>query len=276
MCSRRPPARTMVVGALLVLVLAGCAGTRQGPAAPVPTAAQTLPAAAPAAHAEAAIDLFERQQRERAELAMRQGRLADAQRAWEVLITLRPMRSDYHAAQADVQRQIQSQVAERMPKALAAHKRNELDSAAQLYLGVLALSPDHEAAAEGLRAVERDRNKRNHVGKLARYTLARRAPGDAEAAKPAGSSARPPAPKAAPKASGDRNEVEHASMLASQGELDDAIALLQAHLAVQRGDAEARRLLGDLLNQKAERAQQVPRRDQPITPGGVKPNRTTP
>ncbi len=35
-------------------------------------------------------------------------------------------------------------------------------------------------------------------------------------------------------------------MLASQGELDDAIALLQAHLAVQRNDAEARRMLGDL------------------------------
>ncbi|HSW03638.1 hypothetical protein [Aquabacterium sp.] len=263
-------------GLLMMVLLSGCAGTRPGPAAPTTPTAAAEPMA-PAPTADAAVAQFERRHRERAEQATRQGRLADAAQAWEVLVTLRPQRADYRAAQAEVQRQIQAQLAERLPKALAAHKRSEWDLAAQLYLGALALSPDHEAAADGLRAVERERNKRNHVGKLARYTLARRAPGEAEPSKAATAAATKPVPaKPAPKATGDRNDVEHASMLAAQGELDDAIALLQAHLAVQRNDAEAKRLLGDLQNQKAERAQQTSAREQPGSPPAAKPNRPAP
>ena len=262
-------------GLLVVLLLASCAGTRPAPAAPTETA--TTESLAPAPSVETAVARFEQRHRERAEVAARQGRLADAAQAWEVLVTLRPQRADYRSAQAEVQRQIQAQVAERLPKALAAHKRSELDLAAQLYLAVLALNPDHPAAADGLRAVERERNKRNHVGKLARYTLARRAPGEAEPPRAPGAVAAKPAPsKPTPKATGDRNEVEHAAMLASQGELDDAIALLQAHLGVQRNDVEARRLLGDLLNQKAERVQQASTGEQPVSPAAVKPNRATP
>lgn len=220
-------------------LLAGCAGTRPPPA---PAPAAPTPVAAPAS--DSAVEQFERRQRERAELATRQGRLADALQAWDVLVALRPANAEYRAAQADLQRQVQALVAERLPKAAAAHKRGELDSAAQLYLGVLALQPDQPRAADGLRAVERERNKRQYVGKLARNTLARRPVG--EAARTHGSAAQRPGAKSAPKPTGDRNELEHAAMLASQGELDDAIALLQAHLAVQRNDAEARRMLGDL------------------------------
>jgi hypothetical protein len=182
-----------------------------------------------------------------------------------VLATLRPQRGEYRSAHADVLRQIQAQVADRLPKAQAAQKRGELDSAAQQYLAILALSPDQEAAADGLRAIERERNKRNYVGKLARNTLSRR---NADAAK----TARPAAAKPAPKVTGDRNEVEHASMLAAQGELDDAIALLQAHLAIQRNDAEARRMLADLQAQKAERAQQGAR-ETSTAPAQAKPLR---
>jgi tetratricopeptide (TPR) repeat protein len=260
---------------LLLLLLAACAGTRPAPGAP--TQAVTAESPTPAPSAETAVARFEYRYRERAELATRQGRLADAAQAWEVLVTLRPLRTDYRTAQAEMRAQIQAQLDERLPKALAAHKRSEWDLAAQLYLAVLALNPDHPAAADGLRAVERERNKRNHVGKLARYTLARRAPGDTEPPKAAGAGAAKPAPsKPTPKATGDRNDVEHAAMLASQGELDDAIALLQAHLSVQRNDAEARRMLGDLLNQKAERAQQASTGEQPISPAAVKPNRPKP
>lgn len=257
---------------ILSLALLGCAGNRPAAEAPKPAAPADAPSTGPGAEALAAIDQFERRQRERAELATRQGRLADALQGWDVLATLRPQRAEYRAAHADVQKQIQAQIAERLPKAQAAHKRGELDSAAQQYMAVLALNPEHELAADGLRAVERDRNKRNYVGKLARNTLVRRQPGDADNPKSNGKAA---ASKPAPKATGDRNEVEHAAMLAAQGELDDAIALLQAHLAVQRNDAEARRLLADLQAQKAERSQQGGR-DAPAPPAAVKPSRSAP
>jgi len=248
------PPTLRITGAWLasMLLLVGCAGNRTAPEPPQPAAPATVVSLARPSDTAAVVEQFERRQRDRAESAARLGRWADAQHAWEVLVTLRPARADYRQSLVEVQRQIQVQIADRLPKAQAAHKRGELDGAAQQYLGVLALNPDNEVAADGLRAVERERNKRNYVGKLARYTLARRAPGEADPAKGA-ASAKPAAAKPAPKATGDRNEVEHASMLASQGELDDAIALLQAHLTVQRNDAEARRLLADLLNQKAER-----------------------
>ncbi len=235
----QPMGRTFQALGIVALLLAGCAGTRPPPAAaPAPPA----PVAAPAG--DPAVEQFEQRQRERAEQAARQGRLAEALQAWDVLLTLRPAQAEYRAARAELQRQVQAQVAERLPKAAAAHKRGDLDTAAQLYLGVLALNPEHEAAAEGLRAVERERNKRQYVGKLARNTLVRRPA--VEPPKTNGTAQRPAA-KAAPKATGDRNELEHAAMLASQGELDDAIALLQAHLVAQRNDADAKRMLADLL-----------------------------
>jgi hypothetical protein len=230
---------------LLLALLQACA-SRSPPVAP-PSEPVPAPAAPPPRTDGAAIDQFERRQRDRAELAQRQGRLADARQAWEVLQLLPSAQAEAGRRLAELQQQVQTQLAERLPRAVAAHKRGELDAAAQLYLGVLALQPQHEAAADGLRAVERERNKRNHVGKLARFTLARRPASDPDPAKAA---ARPAANKPLPRATGDRNEVEHAAMLASQGELDDAIALLQAHLAVQRNDAEARRLLNELLAQQ--------------------------
>lgn len=253
---------------LLSLGLYGCAGNRTAADAPAPAAPAQPPVASPGVDSAAAVEQFERRQRERAELAARQGRLADALQAWDVLATLRPQRSDYRSAHADVLRQIQAQVADRLPRAQAAHKRGELDSAAQQYLAILALSPDQEAAADGLRAVERERNKRSYIGKLARNTLSRR---NTDAAK----TVRPAAAKPAPKVTGDRNEVEHASMLAAQGELDDAIALLQAHLAIQRNDAEAKRMLAELQAQKSERAQQGAR-ETSAAPTPAKPLRPAP
>lgn len=251
MTAQRPPRRSAGWSLAAAALLAGCAGTR-APAPPEST--PVPPPAAPTTGQDtpSAVDQFERRQRERAELAHRQGRLADARQAWEVLQVLRPGQPEIEQRLAELQRRIQAQVADRMPKAAAAHKRGELDAAAQLYLGVLALNPDHEAAAEGLRGVERDRNKRHHVGKLARFTLARRPAPETEAASRNTAAAAPARPtvKTPPKASGDRNEVEHAAMLASQGELDDAMALLQAHLAVQPQDAAAKRLLAELQAQR--------------------------
>jgi tetratricopeptide (TPR) repeat protein len=181
---------------------------------------------------------FEQRQRERALSLARQGRLADAAVAWEVLTVLRPDVADYRERLDDVNRQIDAIVAERLPRASQAARRGELDAAMQLYLGVLAVEPDHARAADALRALERERIKRNYVGKYTRFTLTRRSISDGEM-------------KSAPKLE-ERNELEHASMLAGQGDFGDAIALLERRLTANPREEATHRLLADLYFQRVQ------------------------
>ena len=214
------------------------AGTPAGTSA-VPPANATPPAPATGTPPSA----YEQQQRDRAWAFTRQKRLADAAMSWELLTVLRPDIADYRERLADVQRQIDAAVTERLPRAAQAAQRGELDNATQLYLATLALQPLNEAAADALRAVERERNRRNHLGKFSRATLTQRAMAEAES--PANASA----------ASGGlagRNDVEHAALLAGDGEIDDAIALLERRLVLEPKDQAARRVLADVYYRKAE------------------------
>jgi hypothetical protein len=67
-----------LVALLFSLGLFGCAGNRTAADAPAPTAPVHAPVASPGIDSAAAINQFEHRQRERAESAARQGRLADA------------------------------------------------------------------------------------------------------------------------------------------------------------------------------------------------------
>ena len=230
----RASARALTV-VLLAAAMAGCGSPP--PAAPSETMAD-LPA--PAIDSQQTPPLaFEQRQRERALGFVRQRRLADAALAWEVLLVLRPDSSDYRERLADTQRQIDAALAERLARAAQAAQRGDLDGASQQYLGVLALQPTHDKAADALRALERERNKRDYLGKYTRNTLTRRAMADAEMPSSAGQMA-------------SRNELEHATLLAGDGEFDDAIALLERRLVVERRDTSARRLLANVYYRKAE------------------------
>jgi tetratricopeptide (TPR) repeat protein len=189
------------------------------------------------AQAQSPNPAFERKQRARALLLERQGQLGDAALAWEVLTVLRPDAAEYRDRLAETRRQVDAAVAERLPRAAQAQQRGELDAATAQYLAVLALQPEQAQAAEALRAIERQRNKRNYLGKYSRLTLTRRSM--AEATMPA----------AAP----ESNELEHASILASQGDVADAITVLERRLAADKRDDGARRLLADIYFQKGER-----------------------
>lgn len=228
---------------LTALLLGGCVATLLGcsSTAPPPAArsvASPQPTAAPSRSG------FEREYRERAANAARQGRLAEAALAWEVLTVLRPDVTEYREALADTRRQIDAAVADRLPRAAQAQRRGDLDAASQLYLSVLALQPEHATAADALRAVERERVKRQQLGRSSRTMLTRRAATDAEVM----------ADKAAVAGGADRNELEHVAMLARQGELDSAIGLLERRVAGSRNDRAARELLADLYERKAEEA----------------------
>lgn len=217
--------------ALGVLALLAACGS-----APVATpGAQPVDDGVPASNASPQLTAFETRQRERALLLTKQGRLADAAVAWEVLTVLRPESADYRDRLAETRRQIDAAVAERLQRASQAQRRGDSDAAMQQYLAVLALQHDHAQAADALRSIERDRNKRSYLGKYSRLTLTRRAMAEAEMA---------PVDSAKP---GERHaELEHASLLASQGEFADAIALLERRVAANRRDAAATQLLADV------------------------------
>ena len=222
-------------------VLTGCASSPDPSAAPARVEASATPAAVPFALGAAAPQpsAFELELRERAFGHQRARRLADAAIAWEILAVLRPDVAEYRGRHADMQRQLDAAVAERLPRADQAARRGEIESASQHYLAVLALQPQHRAAAQALRDLERERNSRQNLGKLSRLTITRQAKADSQAL-----------PVAASMAAG--NDVEHAAMLAGDGELDEAIALLERRLGAEHRDVGARLLLASLYQRKGE------------------------
>jgi hypothetical protein len=177
---------------------------------------------------DAALAEFERQQLRRAEQAELQGRWAEAARAWEVLLLLRPGHAPYRDGQQRLRSATEQMVAQLLVRAADERRRGDLDRASRGYLQLLSLQPDHAGAAEALRQIERERNERQWQGRFARSPIQR-------------------GPSEAPPATGERNLAEHASLLAAQGELEGAIALLARPAQAAGADPALRRLLADLL-----------------------------
>ena len=222
--------------ALWAGLLMGCASV------PPPAAEPGRPAALPApAVAPASADLvaeFERGQSQRAMASERQGRLAEAALAWEALTVLRPESADYAARLQQLRRRIAAAAAEGMARAAEEQRRGDLDRASRALLQVLALAPEHRPAADALRGIERERNQRNFVGRFSRNAMPRAPAAELDAS---------PAPTVM-----DRGLLEHASMLAGQGEIDSAIGLISRPADERGADPELRRLLADLYFRKAQ------------------------
>lgn len=156
--------------------LYGCASAPPPETTPEAALPPTLPAIVVVPAAPTAWELG---QRARALEHERSGRLAEAALMWEVLATVRPDDALAHAHLADLQRRIAQIAAERIARAELAAARGRPEVAAGHYLTVLALQPDHSGAADALRALEREHNRRHHLGKPSRLTLTRQAMADA-------------------------------------------------------------------------------------------------
>lgn len=213
---------------LLAALAAGCSTVPSGPGS------GATPYDAPLAGGAAA---FEQRQRERALAQQREGRLGEAAVSWEILVALRPGSADYREKLAEARRQIDVALPQRLQRAQQTWRRGELDAATAQFLGVLALQPDHAQAADALRSIERERNRILYLGKLSRITLARSNGSALQAAKTAPAS--------------DRNDLEHAAMLRTQGELDAAIVLLERYVATRGPDPTACRMLDEMALRKA-------------------------
>ncbi len=226
----RPAAWTLSL-AVSALLLHGCASRTPG-STPPPVVAAARPAAVDAA------ETYERALLDRLATARRMGHWADAATSLELLATLRPESAAYRADLLDVRRLGALAAAERLQRASQAQRRGDVAGAEQAYLAALAVDPDNTEAAQALRALERDRNRRQFLGRPSRSTLMRRDAPQALAMAPDGTPA-------------DRNELEHAALLTAQGEVDAAIALLEQRMT-RWPDTTTRRLLADACQRKAD------------------------
>lgn len=223
------------------LWLAGCASR-----APEPTDVEPAPPPPARPSGIAPLQGYERQQLERAERAEAQGHWAEAALAWEVLSVLRPDDAAVRKGLARARALIAQHMAEQQALALAAQRRGDADAAAQAWLALLALDPSDRSAADALRQIERERNRRSQVGRFARSPLVARRTNEAGAAPmPSPAAADTDAARTA------NSQREHATMLARQGDLDGAIALLRDGTPWRTLPGH-RALLADLYVRKAE------------------------
>ncbi len=184
------------------------------PAFPMPSAAE--------------VASFAQAQRLAARNAVAAGQPVQAQRHWDVLLALQPSDAEALAGHAQASTALRAGAAERMARARAAQARGDTELAVRNYLEALAWEPEHSAAAEALRALEHQRALRNKPLSFAR------APG---ARNPAGASAA--GAGAEHGLAEDATELEHAALLASQGELNAAIALLTPLLRPETSSTRA-------------------------------------
>lgn len=218
---------------LAAALLAACSSVPEAPAPPGADAPRVAPRRAPPPEVRpSGWPAFVERQRSIAEVAAQQGRWPDALWAWEVVLALHPDDPGALAGRAGAQAAVSQGVAERRPRAQAARQRGDWDAAQRLNLEILAMAPDDDAAADALREIERQRTRRGNVAGFR--------------ATPA-----PPAPAPQPQ----RNDLEHANLLANQGELDAAITLLKPIATAPGASSAARSSLAELYWRQADRLQ---------------------
>lgn len=253
--SAEPGALARVAAAVLVACLTGCGTTsvRPTPDATAPTL-ESIPPSSSAAPLGDGVARFEVQRLQEARLAESAGRLAEAAVAWEVLSLLRPGHADYLQRATAARQAVDQAVVQRLTRAQAVRQKGDNIAAERLFLDVLALEPTHVAAASALREIEAERNRASVVGRFAQPpNLAARNGKNGAAPAPASPMARgstSPSPSQA--TTGQRNQLEHASLLAGQGELDAAISHLLDAGGAKPKDPETRQMLARLLAQRGE------------------------
>lgn len=221
---------------VLALLLTACAAT----APPPPSSAPTDRPGHARSSGQDAVERFEGRQRAQAEAAMQQRRWADALWAWDVVLALAPRDAEARGQRDKARVQAEAAAAERRARALQARQKGDVESAMRLYLEALAQWPADAESADALREMERQRTRRGNVNGY-------RAPGAVTARRPYPDDAKTTAAVVT-----GHNELEHASLLASQGDLDAAIAMLQPLSMGRRPDPAVRSRLADFYWRKAE------------------------
>jgi tetratricopeptide (TPR) repeat protein len=225
--------RVLTLAALLGLAGCGSAPPSTVPASPTPTPVQAAPAADPAARTLAE---FATRQRNAADTAANQGRWADALSALEVLRALRPDDAAVVQQLARARAAAETEAREHLQRGRAAAQGGDTEAASRAFLEALVLDPKLNEAADALRAQERERVRRQHLGKLSRYAMGNTAASLQDA----------------PPAQAVLAELEHASMLADQGEFEAAAATLKPLAEPRSASTAVTRLLAEIYFRHAE------------------------
>jgi hypothetical protein len=212
----------------LVFGLAGCAGVLETapPGSAMPHRPSVLQALAEQAEQREAA-AFEARQRALADLAETRGQWAQAAWAWEALLALRPADATLTARLQRAQQAAASLSTLRVQQSRLALQLNDADSAQGLLLKALLAQPTNAEAIDGLRALERTRVRSQMQAEPSPMALP--------------SSPTPPV----------RAELEHASLLAAQHDLDGAIGLLLPLASGRLPNPSARRDLSTLYLRQA-------------------------
>jgi tetratricopeptide (TPR) repeat protein len=211
----------MGVQTLTLLMLAGCASHTPEVSIPAPTsAAPSRETISPGLDVQAMATL-EARQRLIADTAEQQSAWPQAQSALDVLTAIHPEDTALALRRDRAVKAAQAAGDERSRRAKAALQRGETEVAIRLFLEALYQDPGQTEASDGLRGIERERVRRALLGSPSRVSV------DGRSAMA-------------------RNEVEHASLLAGQGDIDGAISVLKPIGASRSSDLTVRRLLADL------------------------------
>ncbi len=160
---------------------------------------------------------------------MGQARWADAIWHWDILVALNAQDAEALTQRAKATTAAATAVAKLWPAAQQARQQANWDNATRLYLDILLLDPSHTEAADALRSMEIQRTRRGVVtGSFGLYSLQ---PGRGQS-QGTTESARAGAPRTAsaakvPLSGPDTMVLEHASLLAAQGEVEAAISVLR-------------------------------------------------
>jgi tetratricopeptide (TPR) repeat protein len=209
------------VQALALLIFAGCAAQAPQVSIPPPTAAAPSLEAASAGVEVPALAAMEALQRLIADTAEQQSAWPQALSALDVLTAIHPEDAALAMRRSRALQSAQAAGVEHLRRAKVALQRGETEAATRLFLEALYQDPGQTEASDGLRSLERERVRRALLGAQGRVSVDGRS-GVA------------------------RNEVEHASLLAGQGDIDAAISVLKPLGAGRSADLTVRRLLADL------------------------------
>lgn len=228
-------ARDAVPAIAAALALTGCgtAPTTPAPAGPAAAPVQPVLATHPAARALAE---FAARQRQTADTAAAQGRWAEAISALEILRALQSNDNAVVQQLARARAAAETAAREHLQRGRLAAQGGDAEAASRAYLEALVLDPKLSEAADALRAQERERVRRQHLGKLSRYAMGNTA-----------ASLQDEPPTQAVLA-----ELEHASLLADQGEFDAAVATLKPLADQRAASASVTRLLAEIHFRHAE------------------------
>jgi tetratricopeptide (TPR) repeat protein len=225
MTTRPTAAARQLTLLLAAALLAGCSSAPRDvkkdgePVAPLAAPRDTPARASP----PAPLARFEDSQRTRAREAGRDGRWPDARLAWAAVLALQPGDDEALDGWAQAEQSVRSTAQDRARRAEQARARGDAETAMRLNLEALAHDPTLPGPAEALRALERDRAMRVRTQAFARA---------------------PSPPSSA--------EFEHAELLAAEGEIDAALAVLEPLARAPRADAALKRRVCELLLRVAQ------------------------